>query len=90
VWSDAECVGLENRRLTLLPRRITLSLASVKPLEESQGTSPRKLLEQVSDIIRLKQYSPRPDLRDLRSQDQSLHPEPPAASPGTGLLWGSG
>jgi len=59
-----------------LPRRITLSLASVKPLEKARNPAPKKLLEQAGDAIRLKHYSLRSDLRELRSQDQALHPEP--------------
>ena len=67
--------GLKIARLTLLPRRITLSLASVKPLEKARNPAPKKLLEQAGDAIRLKHYSLRTDLRELCSLDQALHLE---------------
>jgi len=72
--------GLKIARLTLLPRIIAPSLAFVKSLK-SQEPGPMKLLKQAGDAIRLKHYSPRADLRELRSQDQVLHPEPASISP---------
>ena len=42
---------------------------------KSQEPGPKKLREQVRDAIRLKHYFLRADLRELRSQDQVLHPD---------------
>ena len=51
-------LGLRIDRLAILPTSIRPPLASVKPLEEATEPRPKKLLEQVSDAIRLKHYSP--------------------------------
>jgi len=59
LWWNAECVGLEDRLQGHLANKYITAPASVKPFEKAREPRPKKLLEQVSDAIRLKHYSPR-------------------------------